>query len=128
MSQFINARNISAPTKENLLSSIKPDMRLTMDFFKKVYGYELSYPGFAEQAINALEAVGCSHARRYYADWVNEYETKRNAELKEVARWYHSRLEQEWGKRQKEGEEKRKRKEQTKSWNWTELSQILSFR
>lgn len=115
------------PSKEELLSSINLDMRLSKDFFKRIYGYEISFPGFANQAIIALEAAGCSHARQYYTDWVNEYETKRNTELKEVARWYHSQLEQEWEKRQKEGEEKRKRKEQTKSRNWTELSQILGF-
>lgn len=113
--------------KEELLSGIKPDMRLTKDFFKRIYGYEISFPGFAEQALSALETVGCSHARQYYTDWVNEYENARDVKLKEVARWYHSRLEQEWEKRQKEGGEKRKRKEQTKSQTWTELSQILDF-
>ena len=115
------------PNKEALLSSIRPDMQLEMDFFKKVYGYEISFPGFAEKVITELEAVGCFNARRYYTDWTKEYETKRNAELKDVAHWYRLRCEQEWEKRQKEGEEKRKRKEQTKSQKWTELSQILGF-
>ena len=96
------------PSKEELLSSISHDMRLTKDFFKRIYGYEISWPGFAEQAISALEAVGCSHARKYYADWVNEYETKRNAELKEVAHWYRLRCKQEWENRLKAGEERRK--------------------
>ena len=125
MSQFINARNISAPTKENLLSDIKPDMRLTMDFFKKVYGYELSYPGFAEQAINALEAVGCSHARQYYVDWVNEYETKRNAELKEVAHWYRLQCEKEWEKRLRGGEVKRTQQENLQQMSDSDLITLL---
>lgn len=104
MSQFINARNISAPTKENLLSDIKPDMRLTMDFFKKVYGYELSYPGFAEQAINALEAVGCSHARQYYEDWTADYEKQQKAVLEPVAEWYRRQCEEQWANRLRGGE------------------------
>ena len=115
------------PSKEELLSSISHDKRLAKDFFKRIYGYEVSFPGFAEQALSTLEAVGCSHARKYYTEWVNEYETKRDAELKEVAHWYRLQCEKEWEKKQKEGEERRKRKEQTKSRNWTELSQILGF-
>ena len=98
--------------KEELLSNINPDMRLTKDFFKRIYGYEISFPGFAEQAVNALEAVGCSQARKYYIDWVNEYETKRDAELKEVAHRYRLQCEKEWEKIQKEGEERRTRQQE----------------
>lgn len=95
------------PSKEKLLSSIRPDMKLTKDFFKRIYGYELSYSGFADQTIAALEAAGCSHARQYYDGWVNEYQTARDAELKEVAHRYRLECEKEWEKRQKEGEERR---------------------
>lgn len=63
-------------------------MRLTKDFFKSVYAYEISFPGFADQAIAALEAAGCSHARQYYSDWVTAYETEYNAMMKRVAEWY----------------------------------------
>ena len=91
------------PSKEELLSSISHDMRLTRDFFKRIYGYEISWPGFAEQAISALEAAGCSHARKYYAEWVNGYETKCNAELKEVAHWHRLQCEKEWEKRLRGG-------------------------
>lgn len=76
------------PSKEKLLRSISPEMRLTKDFFKSVYAYEISFPGFAEQAIAALEAAGCSHARQYYTDWVTDYETEYNAMMKRVAEWY----------------------------------------
>ena len=89
--------------KEELLSNINPDMKLTKDFFKRIYGYEISFPGFAEQAIIALEAAGCSHAREYYISWVSEYETKRNAELREVAHWYRLQCEKEWEKRLRGG-------------------------
>lgn len=113
------------PNKEELLSSIKPDMRLTKDFFKRIYGYEISFPGFADQAIIALEAAGCSHAREYYISWVSEYETKHNAELKEVARWYHSQLEQEWEKRLRGGEVKRTQKENLQQMSDSDLITLL---
>lgn len=105
------------PSKEELLNNIRPDMKLTKDFFKRIYGFEISYPGFANQAIAALEAAGCSKARQYYTDWVNEYQTARDAELKEVAHRYRFQCEREWEKRQKEGEERRKEQEveQTKT-------------
>ena len=74
-------------SRDELLKSVKPDMRLTMDFFKRIYGYELTWPGFAEIALGKLEEAGCSRAREYYAQFVSGYETKRNEEMKEVAKW-----------------------------------------
>ena len=98
-----------SPSKEELLASIKPDMKhLTKGFFKRMYGYEISYPGFADKAITALEAAGCSKARAYYESWVNEYEASHNAGLKEAAHWYVAECEREWKKRQEEGEERRR--------------------
>ena len=115
----------SMPCKEDLLSSISPQMRLTMDFFKKVYGFELSYPGFADEALAKLEAVGCSKARQYYRDWVSAYEKEHNTVLKCVAEWY---WKNEEGQCWKRGDEVRRQKEQIKSQKWTELSRILGFR
>lgn len=60
-------------SEEELLSCIAPGMRLTKDFFKRIYGYEISCPGFSGQAIAALEAAGCSKARQYYEEWVREW-------------------------------------------------------
>ncbi len=104
------------PSKEELLASVQPDMRLTWDFFKRIYGYEISFPGFADEAIALLEAAGCSKARRYYEGWVNEYEIAHNAELKDIAAWYRMECEKEW----KEGEEKRKQ------WKKGSLQQMSS--
>lgn len=53
-------------SRERLLQSISPDMKLTKGFFRKIYGYELSFLGFREQAINALDTAGCTMARAYY--------------------------------------------------------------
>ena len=122
----------TSPSKEELLASIKPDMKhLTKGFFKRIYGYEISYPGFADKAIAALEAAGYSRARQYYEDWVAEYEAAHNAELKKATHWYAAECEREWKKRQEEGEERRK-KQQKSEWEsreqqWTELSIILGY-
>ena len=34
-------------SREELLQSIQPGMRLDKDFFMRIYGYELTYPGFS---------------------------------------------------------------------------------
>lgn len=103
------------PNRESLLALIQPGMKLTKEFLKRIYAFELSYPGFSEQAIAALEAAGCSKTRQYYDDWVNEYETARNAELKEVAHWYRLECEKEWEKKQKGSEEQRTQRERKQS-------------
>ena len=62
------------PDKEEFLHSFNTGMKLYKSTFLKIYGYELSYPGFAEQALSWLEVLGCSKARAYYSDIVAEYE------------------------------------------------------
>lgn len=113
--------------KEELLASIKPDMILKKDFIKKIYGFEISYPGFSERAITALEAAGCSKARQYYEEWVRAYEAAYHAELKVVANWYGRELK----KRQKEGEKRRRDKQKSEQRSrerlWMRLSEILDF-
>ena len=99
---------VCTPSREALLALIRPDMKsIPKEFFKRVYAFELSYPGFSEQAIEALEKAGCSRARQYYTDWVAEYEAAYSAEMKSVAAWYQKECERQWEKRQKEGEERR---------------------
>lgn len=75
-------------SKNELLQSIRPGMRVTKVFFKCVYAYEITYPGFSEQAITALEAAGCSRARQYYNDWVSEYEKEYEAMMRNISAWY----------------------------------------
>lgn len=65
------------PTKEKLLDSIKSDMKLFKSTFIKIYGYELTWPGFAEVALTKLENAGCKQAREHYKRIVNEYEEKK---------------------------------------------------
>ena len=75
------------PNKEKFLHSFSTDMKLYKSTFLKIYGYELSYPGFAEKALSWLEILGCSKARAYYSGVVMEFEHERDKGLKEVASW-----------------------------------------
>lgn len=99
-------------SREELLQGIQPGMKLTKAFFLRIYGYEITYPGFASVALDRLEAAGCGKAQEYYQTFTAEYEAGRDAELKEVAHWYVSECRKKWKTEQKEGEEQRKRKEQ----------------
>lgn len=119
-------------SKDELLNSIQPDMRLTKDFFRRVYGYEISYPGFAEQAITLLETAGCLKAGNYYEAWVNEFEATYEAGMREVSAWYAEQCKRQWDKIQKEGEAVRARQQQTQ-WQqgrqerWEGISKTLGF-
>ena len=75
------------PDKKEFLHSFSTGMKLYKSTFLKIYGYELSYPGFADKALSWLEVLGCSKARAYYSDIVAEYEHERDKGLKEVASW-----------------------------------------
>lgn len=76
------------PDRTSLLDSINPDMKLYRSTFKRIYGYELSYPGFAEEALTKLERAGCSRAREYYTGFVTEYENEHEKEMVKVAECY----------------------------------------
>lgn len=52
-------------SRRELLDSLKPGMHLDKNFFLKVYGHEITRPGFAENVIKRLEILGCSKAREY---------------------------------------------------------------
>lgn len=96
-------------SREELLQSIKPGMKLDKAFFLKIYGYEFTWPGFQETAIRVLEDAGCSRAREYYDSVVGEYEKGCQEQIKEAGRWYLEECNREWKKKVKEGEERRRR-------------------
>ena len=75
-------------SREELLSSIRPDMKLNRAFFLKIYGYEITWPGFADTALEALKAAGCSKATEYYQKVVGEYEEAHQREVKEAVRQF----------------------------------------
>ena len=117
-------------SREELLQSINPEMTLDQAFFMKVYGYEISFPGFADIAIKALEDAGCSMARSYYNRLVGEYEQKKQEELYPVAVEYVKKLEAQWEKKRSDELSKEKKKQslqQRRQQNWNEMSQMLGF-
>lgn len=100
------------PTKEKLLQSIGSDMILRKSFFVKVYGYEMSYPGYAHKVIKMLEGVGCSKAHSYYEMVVKERESYLNEKIKPIAEWLRNQISIEYEKvikrTDKRGDELRK--------------------
>ena len=97
------------PSRTSLLDSINPDMKLHKFIFKRIYGYEISYPGFAEEALAKLERAGCSKAREYYAGFVAEYENEHEKEMVKVAEWYRKYV-------RERSEQLRKRQKETEQW------------
>jgi len=99
-------------SRRELLDSISCDMRLDKSFFMKIYGYELTWAGFAEDALTRLEFLGCSRAREYYNRFVNEYEKEHNQQMKNVAKWYKKQGENESQSRKAASECREKEKQQ----------------
>lgn len=75
-------------SRRELLDSLKPGMHLDKNFFLKIYGYDITRPGFADDVIRRLEILGCSKARDYYTCIVSEYNHKHDQEMKRVSEWY----------------------------------------
>jgi hypothetical protein len=86
-------------SREELLQSINPGMKLDKNFFLRIYGYEISYPGFAQIALDKLKAAGCSKAGEYYIKITSEYEAGREAKMKIAAAWYAAELKKKEGER-----------------------------
>ena len=84
-------------------------MKLTESFFKAIYGYELTYPGFAETALRKFDGMGSKTARSYYEQFSKKYEDERNQTLRNVGVWYVEQLERKWEER-KIKQEQRQRK------------------
>ncbi|WP_346664005.1 hypothetical protein [uncultured Merdimonas sp.] len=100
------------PNKEEFLHSFSTGMKLYKSTFLKIYGYELSYPGYAEKALAWLEMLGCSKARAYYSGVVVEFEHQHEKELKSAAHWYKDQCENEWeNMKRKAVRESRKQRE-----------------
>lgn len=52
-------------SRRELLDSLKPGMHLDKNFFLKIYGYDITRPGFADDVIRRLEILGCSMDAEY---------------------------------------------------------------
>lgn len=79
-------------SKEELLASIQPGMKLTKNFFLKVYGYAITDPEFPEVVFGEFawnfDDEHSKRAEQYYKDIVAEYQKKHDEEMKNVAAWY----------------------------------------
>lgn len=115
------------PSREELLQSIQPDMKLDKAFFLRVYGYEISYPGFSETAIKALEDAGCSKARNYYEQITTEYENKYHEGQREAAERYSKQLYEKWERQERTGDETRKQEKKTRLSRDDVSTQILGW-
>ena len=99
--------------RDSFLAQFKDPEHLTLTrrTFIKMYGYELSYPGTAAEAIALLKEAGCSRAEEYYNATVAEQEQKQNEMYKSVAVWLKARKSEgvnKW-KKQQEAEHQRTR-------------------
>lgn len=91
-----------------LLESIRPGMKLDKNFFLRIFGYSMTTPEFAAEALERLKAAGCSKAHTYYEDIVKGYEDEYKEKIRPVAQEYAKELDRKW--KQKEGEERREQR------------------
>ena len=82
--------------REPLMRSLRPDVKLYKSTFKKILGFELTTPGFAENALARLEILGCSRAREYYETVKAEWQKEHDAQMKRAAEWSRGQCENEF--------------------------------
>ena len=82
--------------RKPFLHSFSIGMKLYKSTFLKIYGYDITTPEFAEDALTRLAILGCSRARDDYRAVVLEGEHEHNKEMKSAAHWYKERCAEEW--------------------------------
>lgn len=97
-------------SREEFLYRIRPSMKLTEDFFKRIYGYEITWPGFAEKALQELGLItGYRKARLQYDRVVSCLNKAHEKEVREVSAWYAKECKKQFeALEKKRGEEQRK--------------------
>lgn len=78
----------SSPSRRELLDSMEIGMKLFKSTFLKIFSYNMTTPGFAEEALSKLEAAGCSQARNYYTSITTEWQREHDEMMNSVAGWY----------------------------------------
>lgn len=111
---------------EELLQSIHPGMKLDKAFFLRVYGYELTWPGFKETALHTLEEAGCMKARAYYDEIIDEYQRQQDEAIRPVAAEYLKECNRKWEQKEGEGERKRQ-KNSSRQESWKDFGELLNF-
>ena len=118
--------------REPLMRSLRPDVKLYKSTFKKILGFELTTPGFAEDALTRLEILGCSRAREYYEAVKAEWQQEHDAQMKRAAEQSRDQWANEWentkrkavreSRKKQEAEQREQRRER-----WRKLSEMLDF-
>lgn len=85
--------------RKPFLHSFSCDMKLYKSTFKKILGYDITTPGFAEDALARLESLGCSRAREYYETVKTEWQQEHDAQMKSAAHWYRGQCEDRFERR-----------------------------
>ena len=85
--------------RKPFLHSFSCDMKLYKSTFKKILGYDITTPGFAEDALTRLEILGCSRAREYYETVKAEWQKEHDAQMKRAAEWSRDRGPNEFERR-----------------------------
>lgn len=98
--------------RKPFLHSFSCDMKLYKSTFIKILGYDITTPGFAEDALTRLEILGCSRAREYYEAVKAEWQQEHDAKLESAAHWYKGQCENKFGNmKRKAVRESRKKRE-----------------
>lgn len=108
--------------RESFLRSFSCDMKLYKSTFMKILGYDITTPGFAEDALTRLENLGCNRAREYYETVKSEWQKEHDAQMKSVAHWYRGQCENEF-ENMKRKAVRESRKEQEAEQMRTDLQQ-----
>lgn len=83
-------------TRTDFLHSFGAGMKLYKSTFKKIIGYDITSPGFAEDALMRLEWLGGSKARGHYEAVRSEWQEEHDKEMKSAAQWYRGQCEKEF--------------------------------
>lgn len=118
--------------RKPFLHSFSCDMKLYKSTFKKILGYDITTPGFAEDALTRLEILGCSRAREYYEAVKAEWQQEHDAQMKRAAEQSRDQWANEWentkrkavreSRKKQEAEQREQRRER-----WRKLSEMLDF-
>lgn len=74
--------------RQSFTQSIRMDMKLYKSTFMKMFAYDMTAPGFAEDIIARLNILGCEKAREYYIGVVSEWQHEHDKAMRNAAAWY----------------------------------------
>lgn len=97
--------------KDIFYQSIAVDMIADIDTYKRIYGYELSYPGYLVKVQDRLVEIGRIDVIKGYNEWYDQYVAKQHEMLKSVAPFVRKRIDEEYEREVKKYENEGKCKQ-----------------